>query len=85
MDDHIVLGIHVSNRVEQAVELQKIFTEYGCNIKTRVGLHDTDSNSCSPTGVILLEVFGDDTIASDMLAKFNAITGVEAQKMVFSH
>ena len=85
MEDHIVLGIHVTDRVHQAVELQKVFTEFGCNIKTRVGLHDTDSNSCSPSGVILLEIFGGDSIASEMMGKFNAVEGVEAQKMVFGH
>lgn len=85
MEDHIVLGIHVTNRTSQAVELQKIFTDYGCNIKTRLGLHDTGADSCSPTGVILLEIFGGDAVASDMMDKFNAVEGVEAQKMVFGH
>ena len=85
MDDHIVLGVHVTDRINHAVELQKVFTEFGCNIKTRVGLHDTSENSCSPSGVILLEVFGGDSVASDMMSKFNAVEGVEAQKMVFGH
>ncbi len=87
MDDHIIIGVHVSNRAQQAVELQKVFTEYGCNIKTRVGLHDTDANVCSTTGVILLEIFnkdGDD-ISVEMLNKFNSIEGIDAQKMVFAH
>jgi hypothetical protein len=36
-DGHIILGIHVSDRLKNAVEVQKVFTEYGCNIKTRIG------------------------------------------------
>lgn len=87
MDDHIIIGVHVSNRVQQAIELQKVFTEFGCSIKTRVGLHDTDANACSTTGVILLEIFNKDgeDKSIEMLDRFNAIEGIDAQKMRFEH
>ena len=39
-DQHIILGVHITDRLKNAVEVQKVFTEYGCNIKTRIGLHD---------------------------------------------
>ena len=41
-DQHIILGIHVTDRLKNAVDVQKVFTEYGCNIKTRIGLHDAE-------------------------------------------
>ncbi|THB68094.1 MAG: hypothetical protein D6B27_03305 [Gammaproteobacteria bacterium] len=86
MTDHIIIGVHVKNRTQQAIELQKVFTEYGCSIKTRLGLHDTDENSCSIAGIILLEIFAkDDLIPNEMLKKFNAIDNVEAQIMRFTH
>jgi hypothetical protein len=84
-DDHIILGIHITDRLTKAVDVQKVFTEYGCNIKTRVGLHDVDANSCSPSGVVLIEFFGSDDEASAMMAKLNDIEGVIVQKMVFGH
>ena len=84
-DDHIILGIHVSDRLKNAVDVQKVFTEYGCNIKTRVGLHDVDANVCSPSGVVLIELFGSDDEATAMMAKLNAVEGVHVQKMVFGH
>ena len=84
-DDHIILGIHVTNRLKNAVDVQKVFTEYGCNIKTRVGLHDVDANVCSPSGVVLIEFFGSDNEASAMMAKLNAVEGVLVQKMLFGH
>ena len=84
-DDHIILGIHVTNRLKNAVEVQKVFTEYGCNIKTRVGLHDVDANVCSPSGVVLIELFGSDDEATAMMAKLNEVEGVVVQKMVFGH
>lgn len=84
-DDHIILGIHITNRLKNAVEVQKAFTEYGCNIKTRVGLHDVDANVCSPSGVVLIEFFGSDAEAEAMMGKLNGIEGVHVQKMVFGH
>ena len=57
-DQHIILGIHITDRLKNAVDVQKVFTEYGCNIKTRIGLHDASENVCSPSGVVLIEFFG---------------------------
>ena len=82
-DTHIILGIHVSDRLKNAVEVQKVFSEYGCNIKTRIGLHDADENVCSPSGVVLIEFFGSADESAAMMAKLNAVEGVQVQKMVF--
>ncbi len=82
-DQHIILGIHISDRLKNAVDVQKVFTEYGCNIKTRIGLHDTSENVCSPSGVVLIEFFGTEDEASAMKAKLSAVDGVQVQKMVF--
>jgi len=82
-DTHIILGIHVSDRLKNAADVQKVFTEYGCNIKTRVGLHDASENVCSPSGVVLIEFFGGDDEATGMMTKLNDVEGVQVQKMVF--
>jgi hypothetical protein len=84
-DDHIILGIHVTDRLKNAVDVQKVFTEYGCNIRTRVGLHDVDAEICSPSGVVLIEFFGSDAEAGGMMTRLNAVEGVQVQKMVFGH
>ena len=84
-DEHIILGIHITDRLKEAVDVQKVFTEYGCNIKTRVGLHDVDENVCSPSGVVLIEFFGSDTEAGAMMDRLNAVEGVHVQRMVFGH
>ena len=84
-DDHIILGIHVTDRLKNAGDVQKVFTEYGCNIKTRIGLHDVDESVCSPSGVVLIEFFGSEAEADAMAEKLNAVEGVQVQKMVFGH
>jgi hypothetical protein len=83
--DHVVLGIHVTDRLRKAGEVQKVFTEYGCNIKTRLGLHEVAENYCAGEGVVLLEVIGGPEIRRDMTAKLSAIEGIEVREMVFSH
>ena len=84
-DDHIILGVHITDRLTEATEVQKVFTEHGCNIKTRIGLHDVSENVCSPSGVVLLEFFGSTEEAEAMSARLAAIDGVHVQTMVFGH
>ena len=36
---HLLVGIHLQNRAQDATKLQGLLTEYGCNIRTRLGLH----------------------------------------------
>lgn len=75
---HFILGVHVTDRVTRVPDVQKILTEYGCHIRTRIGLHDVQGDYCSPNGIILL-----DLICQEMAAKLSAIPGIEVQKMVF--
>jgi hypothetical protein len=84
-DDHIILGVHLTDRVSEATRVQAVFTQYGCNIKTRVGLHDVDATQCSPTGVILIEFFGEQAEADKMAAALQQVDGVHVKSMVFSH
>ena len=51
-----IIGISVSNRKEDAAKLQDILTEYGCVIKTRIGLHDMGEYKCINYGIVLIEV-----------------------------
>jgi len=80
---HRILGVHVTDRVEKAGQVQQVLTEYGCNIRTRVGLHDVNAGYCAPSGVILLELFGDDALCDQLRDRLAAIAGVEVQEMVF--
>lgn len=84
-DDHIILGVHITDRLTEAAAVQQVFTEFGCNIKTRIGLHDVDEKVCSPSGVVLLEFFGTAEEAERMAAGLAAIEGVYVQTMVFGH
>jgi len=84
-DTHKILAVHLTDRVTEAVEVQKVFTEYGCNIKTRVGLHDVAGDYCAPGGVIILELVGPDGITAEVGARLAAVTGVETKVVEFPH
>ncbi len=85
MNKHIVYGVHVIDRMNKVPDVQQLFTEYGCNIKTRIGLHDVSEGFCAPGGVILLEMFGDENVCEELRNKLAALEGVEVQEMVFEH
>jgi hypothetical protein len=79
----IILGIQITNRTTKAMEVQKIFSKYGCNIKTRLGLHEVNENVCSPSGLVLLEMFGQEEEILRMEEELKAIEGIMVQKMIF--
>jgi len=82
---HIILGVHITDRVQNAGEVQKLFSEYGCSIKTRLGLHEVHHNACSPNGLILLEVVGEDAEVDQLRKRLAKIKGVQVKKMEFTH
>lgn len=83
--DHIIVAVHVTDRVTQAGRVQSVLTKYGGSIKTRVGLHEPTSHGASPNGVILLELVGPREIGRTVIAALEKIKGVEAQSIVFAH
>ena len=78
----VIMGIRLDNRANTAIEFQKILTNFGCIIKTRLGLHDVSGNKCAPNGIILLEVI-DDKEAEVFEKELCTIDGIEIQLMKF--
>ena len=83
--DHCIVGIHVQDRHGDVPNIQGILTEYGCSIKTRLGLHEVTAEFCSSAGIILLETAGPRAEIDAMVAKLQAVIGIDVQTMVFGH
>jgi hypothetical protein len=81
MDKHIIVGVHIVDRETHAVKIQQIFTQYGGQIRTRLGLHD---DICASNGLILLEM-ADTPETCRMIEEVEAIEGIDCQTMVFEH
>jgi len=74
-----ILVILVSQRSASAVEVQKILTEWGCFINTRLGIHDGVGNQCSDSGLIILEIVAEKEKREELAAKLKALKGVDVQ------
>ena len=83
--NHRIVGVHITDRVSRVPAVQEIFTKFGCFIKTRIGLHDMNENSCSPNGLIIIELLGNESKFNEFVSELTAIEGVEVQQMVFKH
>lgn len=81
MDKHIIVGVHIVDREAHAVKVQEVFTKYGTQIKTRLGLHD---DICSSNGLILLEM-ADTPETCRMIETLNSIDGIDCKTMLFEH
>ena len=65
-----IMGISLENRTEDALKFQEILTEYGCDIRTRIGLHPIGEYKCVNQGIILLEVVNNTNAIYDLLSKY---------------
>lgn len=83
MSKRIVLGIQVTNRLEKVLDVQKVLTDYGCNIRTRLGLHEVSTKMCSPLGLLILDTWGEEADIIDMEKKLKKIPGLVVKKMTF--
>ena len=83
MAKRTILGVQVTNRVENILDVQKILTEFGCNIKTRLGLHEVTESHCSNVGLLILETYGNEADILQMEARLKKMNGLTVKKMVF--
>ena len=74
-----ILLVLVGNRQESAIAVQKILTEMGCFVKTRLGIHDETPESCSNTGLIILELMGKEKEKQEVVDKLKTVKHVSVK------
>ncbi len=72
-----IVGIKLENRVQDSLEFQRVLTEFGCKIRTRIGLHQADEDKCSNYGLVLLEVIDNADVLVSQLVKFGEVQTME--------
>jgi hypothetical protein len=85
MKDHIIVGVHVTNRAQRASEMQQILSRHGRLIRTRLGLHDVEGDQASPNGLIVLDMVGEEPEIEAMCNELRTLHGIQVQRMFFSH
>ena len=68
-----IVAIKLSQRMEFASMFQEVLSRYGCNIKTRIGLHEVSDFGCSADGVILLDVIGEKETINSLIIELKKI------------
>ena len=71
-----IIIISVKQRKSVSVLVQEVLCEYGCLIKTRLGITESTSKKCSQTGLIILEFLGNKREINLMIKKLSKIEGV---------
>lgn len=74
-----VIMIKIDHRSAEAAKVQQILTEYGCNIKVRLGLHEVTKEFCANDGLIILEVEGSPEELNTIIERLNKVDYVQAR------
>ncbi len=81
MNCNYIVGIKLDNRVANAGVLQQALTKNGCLIKTRLGLHEVDDDSCANYGLIVLQPCGTLQEVEQLVKDLNTLDGITAKLM----
>jgi len=76
-----IVAILVSNRQEVATRVQSVLTSWGCMIKTRLGLHGGVLDECTDTGLIVVELVGEEEKRDEFVRKLSVIKGVDVKRI----
>lgn len=79
----VILGLHITDKVNDAIIIQNVLTKFGCSIKTRLGLHDIEEDFSNSSRLIILELCGDEVEMKKLEIELLKIEGLEVQKMIF--
>jgi len=74
-----IIIVSVKQRQNVAASVQEVLTEFGCLIKTRLGITDSSVDKCSQTGLIILEFIGSKKEINSMTKKLTKIKGVKVK------
>ncbi len=74
-----ILLVLLGNRVGTAVKVQEVLTTMGCFIKTRLGIHDGTPDTCTNTGLLILEIIGTEEEKKKLVGDLKKIKDVKVK------
>lgn len=85
MQQTMILGILVFDRIKEAGMTQKVLSRHADVIRTRLGFHELSDKVCSRVGTIVLVLQGDPQQWQELEEDLSAVGGVEIKKMTFDY
>jgi hypothetical protein len=78
-----ILGIRVNDRIKEADRTQHLISKYASLVNVRLGFHELNTDVCSRTGFIILQLKGSPEGWKIFQDELNEIGGIEVQNMNF--
>lgn len=76
-----IMVVKISGRRERSPQVQEVLSRFGCSIKVRLGLHETE-NVCSDEGILVLQLTGDKQEMFRLEAALNGMENIKAKMVV---
>ncbi len=83
--NHLLLTIHITDRLTEVSKVQTVLSQFGNIIKTRLGLHQVGDSFDSADGIIILELLDNRDKMAELTSALSAIAGVEFKEVIFEH
>lgn len=77
MDTHIMV-VKIGARRDDSPKVQEVLSRFGCSIKVRLGLHETQA-VCSDEGILILQLCGDTDEMAKLEQALNQMDRVKAK------
>ena len=76
-----IMTLTIDPRTAHAPQVQAVLTKHGCIIKTRIGLHEVQEESCTERGLILLHINSQSDEVQKLEDELKEVEGVSVKSM----
>jgi len=76
-----VMVVKIGDRREHSPKVQEVLSRFGCSIKVRLGLHETE-NVCSEEGILILQLTGEKEEMLGLEKALNELPSVKAKMVI---
>lgn len=80
MSKYDIMTVLINHRKSEATQVQHLLTKYGCNIKMRLGLHET-TNVFADDGLLILQLDGAQSDIEALEKGLGEVPGVEVKRI----
>lgn len=80
--DCSIMVVKIGSRRERSPEVQEVLSKFGCSIKMRLGLHETE-NVCSDEGLLILQLAGEQDEMKKLEKALSSMKDISAKLVEF--